>query len=71
MKTLIEIVHITELKKGDRFSFRTTARPIFWKFIKIEDNEIFYKSLRSGDIRKIALRNFYVLKDLKSHRRNE
>jgi hypothetical protein len=42
-----EIVNITELKKGDIFSFRTVMKPIYWRFIEIKQGVVYYEEIRS------------------------
>jgi len=46
MKT--KLVKISELKKGDLFSFRTIMRPIFWRFVNLCNDIIVYEEIRSN-----------------------
>jgi hypothetical protein len=45
MKT--EIIKITELKEGDIFSFRTILKPIWFRFIKIEQWVLTYEEIKT------------------------
>jgi hypothetical protein len=42
-----EIVDINDLKEGDIFSFRTEAKPIWWRFIQIKQGSLIYEEIRS------------------------
>jgi len=41
------LIKISELKRDDIFSWKTYARPIWWRFIKIKDKVLYYEEIRS------------------------
>jgi hypothetical protein len=43
----LKIVNVADLKEGDLFSFKTIKRPVFFRFVKLENGIITYEEIKS------------------------
>jgi len=62
MKTKEEFAKINDLQSGDIFSFRTYKKPIWWRFIEINDREVVYEEIKNKYRHNSTLINSIVLK---------